>query len=80
LQETTVRRFMDPLLNKFVMPIESYDVTLLPEDKRDPNSPDFRLAISEQLTSELTAFGARSRIIVGPELRLSHVIHSSTSQ
>jgi Flp pilus assembly protein TadD len=58
---------MDPLLNKFVMPIESYDVTLLPEDKRDPTSTDFRLAISKQLTDELAAFGAKSRIIVGPE-------------
>ena len=58
---------MDPLLNKFVMPIESYDVTLLPEDKRDPASPDFSLAISKQLTEELAAFGAKSRIIVGPE-------------
>jgi Flp pilus assembly protein TadD len=58
---------MDPLLNKFVMPIDSYDVTLLPPDKRNPNSPDFPLAISKQLTEELSAFGAKARIIVGPE-------------
>jgi Flp pilus assembly protein TadD len=58
---------MDPLFNKFVMPIDSYDVTLLPPEKRDPNSPDFPLAISKQLTDELSAFGAKARIIVGPE-------------
>lgn len=58
---------MDPLSNKFVMPIDSYDVTLLPPDKRDPNSPDFPLAISKQLTEELSAFGAKARIIVDPE-------------
>jgi Flp pilus assembly protein TadD len=58
---------MDPLLNKFVMPISSYDVTLLPPDKRDPSSPDFPVAISKQLTEELSAFGAKARIIVGPE-------------
>jgi tetratricopeptide (TPR) repeat protein len=58
---------MDPLLNKFVMPIASYDVTNLPPDKRDPSSPDFPLAISKQLTEELSAFGANARIIVGPE-------------
>lgn len=59
---------MDPLLNKFVMPVSSYDITLLPPDKRDPNSPDFAIAISKQLTEELSAFGAKARIIVGPEL------------
>jgi len=58
---------MDPLTNKFVMPIDSYDVTLLPPDKRDPSSPDFPIAISKQLTEELAAFGAKARIIVGPE-------------
>jgi Flp pilus assembly protein TadD len=58
---------MDPLINKFVMPLDSYDVTLLPPDKRDPKSPDFPLAISKQLTEELSAFGAKTRIIVGTE-------------
>lgn len=58
---------MAPPLNKFVMPIDSYDVTLLPPDKRDPNSPGFPIAISKQLTEELSAFGAKARIVVGPE-------------
>jgi hypothetical protein len=58
---------MDLPRNKFVMSIDSYALTLLPPAKRDPNSPDFPLAISKQLTEELSAFGAKARIIVGPE-------------
>lgn len=34
---------------------------------RNPSSPDFAVAISKQLTEELSAFGAKARIIVGPE-------------
>jgi len=39
---------MDPLLNKFVMPLSSYDVTLLPPGKRDPSSPDFAVAMTAE--------------------------------
>jgi len=58
---------MDSHLNKFVMPLKSYDSALLPEGQRDPNSEEFGLAVSKQLTDEMLALGMKARIVVNSE-------------
>ncbi|MEQ1903813.1 MAG: tetratricopeptide repeat protein [Pirellulaceae bacterium] len=58
---------MDNRLFKFVMPLASYDRELLPEGQRDPNSPEFGLAVSRQLTREMLALGIKARIVVNDE-------------
>ncbi len=49
------------------MPLQSYDHALLPEGQRDPNSEEFGLAVSTQLTNEMLAFGVKARIVVNSE-------------
>ncbi len=58
---------MDNLLFKFVMPLQSYDSAQLPEGQRDPNSEEFGLAVSKQLTDEMLALGIKARIVVNSE-------------
>ncbi len=58
----------DPLPNKVLIPIDSFDSNLLPPGKRDPLSPDYGLWIKEYLTKEFADFGINTEITAGPEL------------
>jgi tetratricopeptide (TPR) repeat protein len=58
---------VDPRPYKLVVPIDSFDLNLLPVGERDASSPDYGLAIQKYFTAEFAGLGLNTRIVVGPE-------------
>jgi len=54
-------------MSKAVIHLSSFDESLLPAGSPNRDSEDFPLAVSNYLTKDLSSFGGKVRIVVGPE-------------
>lgn len=55
-------------MSKVVIPLSSFDESLLPAGSPARDSDDFPIAVSDYLTKNLSGIGGKVRIVVGPEL------------
>jgi len=54
-------------MESFTLPIEGFDVSLLPEEARDVGSPEFLSAVSRFFESQFLEMGVNGQVVVTPE-------------